>query len=121
MGLSALGNQHRSKLTVQTKITSKSVAVLAFESSHYTIELKFESRLVGRVDEFVVMVRMVEIKRCTLHGDVKWDRRAEMGNMVWLLLKLVLVGLAGWGNGQEVSDGVRRKLQTEDDSSRVLR
>jgi hypothetical protein len=69
MGLSALGNQHISKLTMQTEITSKSVAVLAFESSAFTTELKFESHLVGRADEFVVVVRiMVEIKR--LMGEI---------------------------------------------------
>ncbi len=67
MGLSALGNQYRSKLTMQTEITSKSVAILAFESSSFTTELKFES-LVGRVDEFGVMVRMVEIER--LMGEI---------------------------------------------------
>jgi plasmid maintenance system antidote protein VapI len=43
MELSALGNQHRSKLTVQMEITSKSVAVLVFESSSLTAELKLES------------------------------------------------------------------------------
>jgi hypothetical protein len=32
---------------VQMEITSKSVAVLAFESSSLTAELKLESRLVG--------------------------------------------------------------------------
>ena len=45
-GAITLGNQHQSKLTVQTEITSKSVAVLAFESSSLTAELKLESRLV---------------------------------------------------------------------------
>ena len=68
MGPSALGNQHRSKLTVQTEITSKSVALVAFESSSLTAELKFESHWVGRVDEFVVTVRMVEIER--LMGEI---------------------------------------------------
>jgi hypothetical protein len=69
MWLSALGNQDQSKLTVKTEITSKSVAVLAFESSSFTTELKFESRLVGwLVDEFVVMVRMVEIEQ--LMGEI---------------------------------------------------
>ncbi len=69
MELSALGNQHQSKLTVQMEITSKSVAVLAFESSAFTTELKFESHLVGRADEFVVVVRiMVEIER--LMGEI---------------------------------------------------
>jgi hypothetical protein len=97
MGPSALGNQHRSKLTVQTEITSKSVTLVAFESSSLTAELKFESRLVGRADEFVVTVRMVErlMGDCwtgqasvikyqvfTLHGDARWDRQAEMGNKV---------------------------------------
>ena len=66
MGPSALGNQHRSKLTVQTEITSNQF--LVFESSSFTTELKFESRLVGRADEFVVMVRMVEIKQ--LMGEI---------------------------------------------------
>jgi len=97
---SALGNQHQRKLTVQTEITSKSLAVLAFESSSWTAELKLESLLVGRAGEFVIMVRMVENERlmgeiaghfrhlvikcqvCTLYGDVRWDRRAEMGNKV---------------------------------------
>ena len=51
MGLSTLRNQHRSKLTVQTEITSKIVAVLAFETSSLAAELKLESRLVGRADE----------------------------------------------------------------------
>jgi hypothetical protein len=66
MGPSALGNQHRSKLTVQTEITSNQF--LVFESSSFTTELKFESHLVGRADEFVVMVRMVEIKQ--LMGEI---------------------------------------------------
>ena len=70
MGPSALGNQHRSKLTVQTEITSNQF--LVFESSSFTTELKselkFKSHLVGRADEFVVMVRMVEIKQ--LMGEI---------------------------------------------------
>jgi hypothetical protein len=79
MGLSALGNQDRIKLTLQMEITSSSL----------TSELNREKCLVGRADEFVVIVRMVEIKRlmgeiagpvrhlvikcqvCTLHGDVR--------------------------------------------------
>jgi hypothetical protein len=78
---------------MQTEITSKSLAVLAIESSSLTAELKLKSCLVGWVDEFVVMVRMVEIRHhlvikcqvCTLHGDVRWDGRVEMGKVHLIL------------------------------------
>ncbi len=74
------------------EIASKLLVALAFESSSLTAKLKLKSRLFGRADEFVIMVRMVEIERvigeiaghfrhlvikcqvCTFHGDVRWDQ-----------------------------------------------
>ena len=81
MELSALGNQHRSKLTVQVEITSKSETVFAFESSSLTVELKLESRLVGWSVGQMCLSLVIKCQVCTFHGDVR-DGRAEMGNKV---------------------------------------
>ena len=130
------------------EIASKLLAVLAFESSSLTAKLKLKSCLVGRADEFVIMVRMVEIERlmgeiaghfrhlvikcqvCTLYGDVRWDGRAEMGNKVrWKQGGAWMAQTTG-GRGSvvdgemlsswsKVSDSVRRKLRIEDDLSQA--